>query len=440
VKLFLIGKWELLRANYWFLPSLMVAGAVVLSLGLIRLDRVTSSDWIETLGWTFSRGPEGSRAVLSTIAASMMTIASVTFSIMIVALQLASSQFGPRLLRNFMRDRGNQIAIGAFLSTFTYCLLVLRTVNGTEKQQFVPHISVTVGLGLALISLGVFIYFIHHSAESIQVETVVTAVSNDLLEAIDRLYPERLGNEPPVEDEVSKNLLPDSFERDARSVSAKNNDYLQAIDVDRLFELAKENDLVIGIPQRPGKFFFVGLELAKAWPADRVDDKLANSIRSAFYFGRRRTIVQDVEFAIEQLVEIAVRALSPGVNDPFTAIICVERLGSALQALKGRSQPSRYRYDDDKKLRVVTDISTVEGIVDACFNQIRQAARSDASVTLRMLEVIAELSQHTNDAQLRSALRQQADAIYRGSQDGLEDPFDLEAAECRYQAILKALA
>ena len=171
MRIWLDNKWDELRTSFWFVPSVMAAAAVVLSLATIHLDKATIYDnWIATLGWTFTRGPEGSRAVLSTVAGSMMTIASVTFSITIVALQLASSQFGPRLLRNFMRDRGNQVAMGTFIATFTYCLLILRTINGTQGEQFVPHISVTVGLLLALFSLGVLIYFIHHAAESIQAE------------------------------------------------------------------------------------------------------------------------------------------------------------------------------------------------------------------------------------------------------------------------------
>jgi len=139
MKLWLSNKWDELRGSFWFLPTLMVIAAIGLSLLTIHLDRATAhQNWVATLGWTFSRGPEGSRALLATVAGSMMTIASVTFSITIVALQLASSQFGPRLLRNFMRDRGNQVAIGTFIATFTYCLLILRTVNGTDSEQFVP--------------------------------------------------------------------------------------------------------------------------------------------------------------------------------------------------------------------------------------------------------------------------------------------------------------
>lgn len=438
MRLWLNSKWEEIRTSFWFVPTLMVAGAIALSFAAIRLDRASPAhSWVATLGWTFTRGPEGSRAVLSTVAGSMMTIASVTFSITIVALQLASSQFGPRLLRNFMRDRGNQIAIGTFIATFTYCLLVLRTVNGTEAERFVPHISVTVGLVLALASLGVLIYFIHHAAESIQAENVIAAVSRDLHEAIDRLYPECLGAEPrsPVEPPA----LPAGFDCDSRPIAAATSDYLQAIDVERLLALATERDVLLAIPRRPGKFFIQGGELARAWPKDRVDDELADAVRSAFYFGQRRTLVQDVEFAVDQLVEVAVRALSPGVNDPFTAMSCIDRLGAALSALAGREIPSPYRCDVEGRLRIVTDASTVPGIVDACFHQIRQASRGDAAVTFKLLETIAAVARQTGDDRFRPALKRHADAVYRTSLRGLRDPIDRNDAERRHREALEAI-
>jgi uncharacterized membrane protein len=441
MKLWLANRWEYLRDSFWFVPTLMVVAAIGLSLFTIQLDKSSAShNWLAKLGWTFSRGPEGSRAVLSTVAASMMTIASVTFSITIVALQLASSQFGPRLLRNFMRDRGNQVAIGTFIATFTYCLLVLRTVNGTENGQFVPHLSVTVGLLLALISLGVLIFFIHHAAESIQAENVIAAVSRELHHAIDKLYPERLGEQPPesVRDQPQQSL-PDAFEHDAQPIMSPRSDYLQTIDVDRLLSLAVDKDMVLSVTERPGKFCFRGDELVKAWPPGRLDDELKEEICDSFYFGSRRTLAQDVEFAIDQLVEVAVRALSPGINDPFTAINCVDRLGAALCLLAERDIPSPYRCDDDGALRVVTDASTAAGIVDAAFDQIRQAARNVASVTFRQLETISAIARHTNNPSFRAALRRQADAIHRGSQEGLSDPGDREDAQRRFDGTLAAL-
>ena len=456
MKLWLTSKWEEVRTSFWFVPTIMVVAAIILSQTTIQLDKAAidqgkdssstnkqaadKHNQLGTLGWTFARGPEGSRALLSTVAGSMMTIASVTFSITIVALQLASGQFGPRLLRNFMRDRGNQLAIGTFISTFTYCLLILRTVNGTEGEVFVPHISVTVGLALALLSLGVLIFFIHHSAESIQAENVISGVARDLESAIEKLYPATLGQEPlEVLKGGPKIHLPPDFERESRAVSAPRSDYLQAIDVEKLLKMAKTRDMIISLEQRPGKFFFKGNDLARIWPGEKVNEELADEIQGAFYFGPRRTLTQDIEFAIDQLVEVAVRALSPGINDPFTAINCVDRLGAALCVLAEKFIPSPFRYDEEGKLRVVTDASTIAGIMDAAFNQIRQAARKDEAVTIRLLETIAAIAKDTRDPQFRDPLRRHAEAIHRGSQEGLEDSADRRDAEIRYHKVIAIL-
>lgn len=441
MKLWLTNKGEYLRDSFWFLPSLMIAAAIGLSLGMIRLDEASDvQTWIASLGWTFSRGPEGSRAVLSTVAASMMTIASVTFSITIVALQLASTQFGPRLLRNFMRDRGNQVAIGTFIATFTYCLLVLRTVNGTDSEPFVPHASVTVGLLLALGSLGVLIYFIHHAAESIQAESVIGEVSWELERAIDRLYPEQLGNNPSHQPSGGGNgQLAKVTKTEARAISSPASDYLQTIDVEGLLQLAQRHDLVLAILQRPGKFCFKGGALLEARPPDRIDDAVQEALRDCFYFGSRRTLVQDIEYAIDQLVEVAVRALSPGVNDPFTAVNCVDRLGAALCMLAERDFPSRFRMDDQGSLRVVTNASTAPGVIDACFDQIRQASEGNVSLTIRLLETIEEVARHTQDKQFHASLWEQAEAVFRGSERGSIDVADRRDVEAQFASVRKSM-
>ena len=442
MKLWLANKWDSLSGSFWFLPTLMVIAAIGLSLMTIHLDRATvNENWLATLGWTFSRGPEGSRALLATVAGSMMTIASVTFSITIVALQLASSQFGPRLLRNFMRDRGNQVAIGTFIATFTYCLLILRTVNGTDSEQFVPHISVTVALMLALISVGVLIYFIHHSAESIQAENVIAAVSRDLHFAIEELYPERLGHEAPDESNIaSERELPADFNNDHRKVDSPRSDYLQAINVDRLFaDCDRARSCALDRADVPENSVLKAMQLHSLGRPRKSTTQWSSRFVQSSFFGHRRTLLQDVEFAIDQLVEVAVRALSPGVNDPFTAINCVDRLGAALCDLADKVIPSPYRYDEDGKLRVVTDASTVQGIVDASFDQIRQAARKDTSVTVRLLETIAAVARQTDAPAFRTALHRQADAIHRGSHEGLADGTDREDANRRFREAIEAL-
>lgn len=191
----LLSIWDLLRGSFWFLPSLMAAGAVLLSFGAVKLDTAMEADAYGRFEFIYLFGPEGARAILSAVATSMITVAGLTFSITMLTLQLASSQFGPRLLRNFMRDRGNQVVLGTFISTFVYCLLVLRTVKGVEGASFVPHLAVAIGVVLAVAGLAVLIYFIHHTASSIRIETLLASLAEETSATIDRLFPEKLGRE-----------------------------------------------------------------------------------------------------------------------------------------------------------------------------------------------------------------------------------------------------
>jgi uncharacterized membrane protein len=439
MKTWLLNRWDALRGTFWFVPMIMVAGAGGLSLLTLMVDQAAARRGVDIAPpWTFSRGPEGSRAILATVAGSVLTIASVCFSITIVALQQASSQFGPRLLHNFMRDRGNQLVLGTLIAAFTYCLLVLRSVNGTDDGRFVPHLSVTVGLLSGLAGVGVLIYFLHHAAASIQAEHVIAAVSRELHTALDRLYPTRFGKGTP-EAKGSDPALPDGFQAGAVAVIAEGSDYLQAVDTDRVMELAVEHDLVLTLGYRPGQFVFAGTPLARAWPAERVTEQVTAALRSTFYLGTRRTLLQDAQFAVDQLVEIAVRALSPGINDPFTAIACVDRLAAGLADFAGRDVPSPNRVDDAGRLRVVANAVSPEGVAGSTFHQIRQAARGNAAVTLRLLEVIAVVAPRTRTAALRDALRTHAALIHQGGEATLA-PADRAEADRRYQAAHTALA
>ena len=437
MKTWLFSIWDRLSGSFWFVPMLMVLGAVVISLVALRLDWNAAGKGkgdVLSLGWTFTRGPEGSRAVLSTVAGSMITIASVCFSITVVALQQASSQFGPRLLHNFMRDRGNQITLGTFIAAFTYCLLILRTVNGTDDNTFVPHLSVTIGLGFAIAGVTVLIYFIHHAASSMQAEYVINNVAQDLHDALNRLYPKRIG-----EPRESHGELPALFATESLPVSPDESNYLQALDGDRLMAAAVRHDLVLRIDHRPGEFVIAGNPLLRAWPARNVTDKIVGELRDAFYLDARRTLFQDVEFAVDQLVEVALRALSPGINDPFTAMSCIDRLGAALCQFAEKDIPSRFRHDDKGTLRLVTDAVTEEDMVDSAFRQIRQAARTNAAVTCRLLETLSAIAPRARTAAMRAALAEHAELIFTNSREGLSDSADRASVEERYRAALELL-
>jgi len=432
--------WDRVRSSFWFLPVVMAGGAVVLAFVTVALD-ASLTDWFRrNWDWSFTGGAAGAGAVLGTVAGSMITIAGVVFSMTLVALSLASSQLGPRLLHSFMRDTTTQVVLGTFIATFLYCLLVLRTIRHAEEVLFVPHLSVSLGVVLAVASVGVFIYFIHHVSVSIQANEVAAKMGEELIKGIDRLFPEQIGRSAPrISAEPPGAGFLSTFDREARPIDAVGDGYLQFIDADVLLASAMEEGVVLRLERGPGHYVVADRPLVLVWPGSRVTDQLTAQIHSAFTLGNQRSPWQDIECAVNQLVEIAVRALSPGVNDPFTAIACVDHLGSALSRLAQREMPSPYRHDDQGQLRLISPAITFPTITDAAFNQIRQYGRSSAAVTIRLLETIAVIAEFVHRAEDRAALLRHAEMIIRGAGKGLSESEDRREAGERYQAASQLL-
>ena len=268
-----ITFWETLHSSYWFLPILMLALAIGFALISLELDDALDDELVDELGWIYSGGPDGARTLLSVIAGSMVTVAGVVFSITIVALILAASQFGPRLLNNFMRDTGNQVVLGTFIATFMYCLLILGNIRSVEENAYVPHLSITFGIILAIASLVVFIYFIHHVSTSIQAENVIAAVGEDLDQAIDRLFPANKPSDSFEQELRQEDDFPKSFQQESKSIKAKDSGYVQTIDHDGLMKLATEHNLLLKVEHRPGDFVTQGSTIVKARPQNALTGK-----------------------------------------------------------------------------------------------------------------------------------------------------------------------
>lgn len=408
MRIFLSAWWDRLRTSYWFVPTILAVSATALSFLTVHLDTVLNAKWVRATGWIWAGGPEGARNVLATIAGSTITVAGVVFSITIVSLTLASTQFGPRLLRNFMADRATQFVLGVFVSTFLYCLLVLRTIRGTDAATFVPFLSVTCGLIFAVASVGFLIFFIHHVSSSILAETLIGRVATELQEGIDRLYPDSLGKAAGRNCAAAK---PPVTKGESHSVHAPTSGFIQALDTDRVLEIATEKQLLIRLHRRPGDFVAEGALLAEVWPKEKAGEKLSAELRRAFFFGPQRTPTQDVEYSIDQLVEVALRALSPGINDPFTAITCIEWLGAALIRLGDRKFPARFRYDENDELRVIADVTDFAGLAASSLDQTRQYGSSSVSVTLRMLNMLERVGSEIRSPENREVLRGHAQKI-----------------------------
>ena len=382
--------------SFWFVPAVMALVAVGAALGSVAIDRMLGGNWMDGMALAWSGGAEGARSVLSVIAGSTITVVSIVFSITITALAQTSSQYGPRVLRNFTRDRGNQFVLGTFVAAFLFSLLVLRTVRADGGEPFVPYLSVNLGIALAVLSIAVLIFFIHHIATSIQADLLIARVGEECREAVANVFPQELGAGaawPAAE-------LPAKPDAPGDLVAAKSVGYVQAVDDDALFDSARRAQVLLTVLARPGDFVSTGRPLARVAPVGALHDRLADAIRDGFDIGDRRTPEQDLAYSVQQLVEIAARALSPGINEPFTALLCIDYLNAALRSLAGRDAPPPFRKDDSGAVRVVAYPLQFPEVVQLSLGMIRRYAGGAADIYLGLLRALHDLA---------SALRREAD-------------------------------
>jgi uncharacterized membrane protein len=385
--------WERVRDSLWFVPSLLTLTAALASYATIAFDRAIVEDSsVRELWFVFSVGAEGARATLSAIAQSVITVTGVVFSVTIVALQLAASQFTPRVLRTYLADRGNQWVLGIFIGTFTYTILVERTVGSApgEDEAFVPSISVTVAVALMLVSIGALIYFINHIAQSIRASVIVTSVARDGRKLVDSLFPEMIGD--AVADRVTQDRPP-APHGEPIVLRATEAGYLQAVDERTILSVAREGRAVIRMEPHVGHFVLPGEPLATIWfdegaSADGNFPEIERKVRRSLILGSEWTLQQDLERALVELSDIAVRALSPSLNDPTTATLCVDRLGEILTLLGSRRFPATTRTDDLGKVRFITRSLSWERAVGVAFEKIRHHGARSPSVLIRMIEVL----------------------------------------------------
>jgi uncharacterized membrane protein len=438
-----------LRESYWFLPSIMAVGALLLALAMVYIDSHDGSHWMDRIPWLYAARPDGARSLLSSIGGSMIGVAGTTFSVTIAAVVYASGQYGPRLLSNFMSDRGNQVTLGTFIATFLYSLVVVRTIRSpgeaAGEMAFVPQLAVLVGVLLVLCSIALLIYFIHHVPSRIHINSVIERIGDRLISEIDHRFPVFVGQ--PLDEKVDDARIPDAFRPDASvaaierraGVRVKDTGYIQLIDEDALINTARANGLILRLQYQSGDFTHRGSVLVEAWPAEALDDAAASALRGAFAIGSRRTALQDLRFLIDELVEIAARALSPGVNDPFTANSCLDWLGAALADLARRDLPSRLRADDDGQLRVITHPLTFNGFIDRAFGALAQYASADMIAGKRFLAALGDVALHC-DAPARIAVLVEQTVQFRELAAGALKGANRDTVLTRADKLLRALA
>ncbi len=373
------------RASLWLLAAVIIALMGALASAMIAIDRTLQLKLGEASRF-FASDPDGARTMLSTIATSMATIAGVVFSITIVALALAASQYTSRVLRTFVRDRANQAVLGVFIGVYLYCLLVLKSIGPEAPSPFVPSASLLVGVALALAAVACFIFFIHHISSSIQVANICHVVSRETLKVVDALCGDGSrapGGLPPAG-------LPPAI-RHWQPVAGRALGYLQTIDLDGLCRIAAGLDTRIRLEASVGDFVVAGQRLASIDRAQPPDGELQDQICRLFSVAPVRTIEQDIGFGIRQLVDIALKALSPSGNDTTTAVMCIDHLSAILCRLAGRELPNTLRYHDGV-LRVAGISAGFADYLDQSFAQLLEAAPDNSSVLLRVLHALGRIA------------------------------------------------
>ncbi|MGV9680853.1 DUF2254 domain-containing protein [Nocardia sp. NPDC003482] len=422
-----VDRWrERLRTNLWFVPTLEVLVAVALFAVTLGLDRYAFNHHYDMPGWVLGGTPDAARQVLTAIAAADITVVGVVFSITIVALTLASTQFGPRMLRNFIRDRGTQLTLGTFVATFVYAVAALVAIG----PEFVPHICATVSIASLVVDLAMLIYFINHIAGQIQLPNVIADIACEVNSAVAA----NQDTTPPVTERgPSVEQIRARLAESGGEVRTTSSGYLQYIRYEQLVRLAAEENAVIHLPYRPGHFLTEGQVVATVWPADaaeRIGDRFAHG----HVTGAMRTLVQDVSFGIDQIVEIGLRAMATTTNDTFTVLTCVDWLGDCLSRIAASWRPDPVRRDRDGYVRVIATQVTYERLVQRAFEKIRQSGRGAPAIMIRQLDALTQIADRTTDPDRRRVVLEQAAMIERAVPE-IPEPADREDVLRRCRAF-----
>ena len=432
----LLFFWNELKSTFWFIPVLIILLSILFSIGFVFLDENIEMYKDGLPKYFLVNNPDSARSILSTISGAMIGAAGTVFSVTLVALTLASSQFGPRLIKNFMHVRLNQVVLGSYISTYLYCLLVLNAIKETDGDVFIPSVSILVAIVVAILNIILLIVFIHNIAISIQADKVVSDISDFIAKQVVTLFPEKMGDEHENEKIIDLDKIRSGFKHSI-SVKCPKSGYLQYIDNGSLMETVKDLNGVFELYFRPGAYMVEGMEIGKLQTSQEIEKEALEKITSNLVIGKTKTSQQDLEFSIHQMVEIAARALSPGVNDPYTAITCIDNLTATLSYLAQAKFPSRYQYDDENNLRLISDILDFEGVLDAAFNQIRQFSGGSTAVIIRLMEALITINGFTEQKAHKKAVIKHAKMVLDMGKASIVEENDLNDLKERSKKLIK---
>jgi uncharacterized membrane protein len=418
--------WDL-HAGLLVVPGAITASFAITAAALLQLERryPQSAHRLTGIPLLEAAEPGSAQTLLATIAGSEMTVVAVTYSVLLMVLSLASMQFSPRVLVGLVRDRVSQVTVGVFIGTFTYCLVVLRAVR--SDPPFVPAFAVSFGFLAAIGSLGCLVYFVHHIAYGIQANVLVDRVAAYTEEVIDDVFVVPWADHAPEPAPAPP--------ADSTPVSATQSGYVQLFDEEELRTLAARAGVTIYIQRAPGEFVAERAPLVFVHPPDRATKQLVEACRRAFDLGPTRTMQQDVEYGIRQIVDIALKAVSPAVNDPSTANTCIDHLTRLILRIATRHDPPGTVRDEKGRLLLVVRFTSFDRVLDLAFNQIRQYTRGDMSVSLRMLRCLDEIARELPDARRRARVLRQGQLVYEGCRDAFVEA-DRDELEARRKTLL----
>lgn len=372
--------WSRLRSSFWFVPALLIGASMAAAVALVELEGWHAAELREALPRLFGAGADGSRSMLSAIATSMVTVAGVVFSITIVVLSQTSAQYSPRVLRNFMSDGPTQVVLGVFLGVFSYCLVVLRTIRGPDNGDFIPALAVLGGIAYAVAGVALLVFFIHHVAQGIQASSILQRIAHDTAAAMDRLFPEEFAE--PADDEAVV-AVPAEWTH----LQSTGSGYITWIDGDALVDFAFETGRVVRMERVVGEFVAEGARLLAASGTAPLSEAQCKRLRAGVLLERQRTVEQDAAFGLRQLTDVALKALSPGVNDPTTAAMCTDQLGALLARLARRRMPSACRSRDGR-LCLMAPAPGYGELVTLALAPVVQHSRKDLQVLAHLLDAI----------------------------------------------------
>jgi uncharacterized membrane protein len=428
------NAWDRMSVNFLFIPGIMALGAMLLAWLMFWLDGQIPNEILNTSRFIVSGSVTELRGYLFAMATAVLTTAGVVFTLLTLPLSTVAAQYGSRLLRIFLGDRTTQFVLGMFVATFAYCVFSAMAIPPAEVRPEGAQITTTIGLYLLIAAFASLILLIQHISMMLQAPNIAAAAGVELLEVVHETnLQEARGGE--YQRQTGRNL-PDSFMvAKASPVRATEAGYIQYVDPEYILPLAEKKDIIIRIVPKAGAFVRNGMVIAEVWPADRVDNELNNEIRNTIHLGNQRTPTQDAEYAINQLAEMAVRAMSPAINDPFTAMTCLDYIGAGLALFVRQGAISPNIYDKQGQLRFFFDPVTFDELLSAAFDMLRHASSDNVYVLLHMLEIIDVISQDTKSPDDRQKLLRHALLIGEESQAGSLIEEDRQSIQHRGEAL-----